>query len=616
MDFNKRFTLKALTTVAAVTAIPYGALRALTPDRFSTVSGTEPGQRKLNGTQTTGREYRNLSTPQYTIVSDRDIPVTLRDGTRLRVDVHRPAKPGRYPVLLAASPYPRQIQDLGAPLGFIEAGATDFFVPRGYVHVIASLRGTGGSEGEFGFFDSQERRDMYDLVEWCAQQPWSDSNVGMIGISYFGMTQLEAAVEEPPHLKAIFPMASTVDLYESASHHGLMSSSFLTPFLSMIGMTSKRTSEFWNGAFVDTVRRALSFPSVHARFAEMNGEAAIAGLKFMLKIPHDPHPWDDLWQEVAVNHPLRDAWWEDRNLLPLLNRVKIPVYLGCDWDNVSLHLPSTFTAHEALTNSQHVQTVLLGAHGLAWPWESLHVEALAWYDHWLKGKDTGILEGPKMRYILPEADGKWRESDSWPIKELSYKKLALRADGRLAEDEGERGERHLMTLGQGLNRPRASVVDAPLSLSWTSEPLDVDMDMVGDIELQLDASSTAIDTAWFAFLQDVDPQGKVVDVTAGYLRASLREVDEKNSRIGAPVLPCTTAQVVPIGEIVNYRIPIVPNARRFKAGHSLRITIASDDQNESIPAILQFRHASVGTSSLNSIQSTSRLLLPILPSNK
>lgn len=96
-------------------------------------------------------------------------------------------------------------------MGFIEAGATDFWVPRGYVHVIANLRGTGGSEGTFGFFDGQEGLDMHDLVEWVAAQPWCDGNVGMIGISYFAMTQLEAAVERPPHLKAIFPTPAMLD---------------------------------------------------------------------------------------------------------------------------------------------------------------------------------------------------------------------------------------------------------------------------------------------------------------------------------------------------------------------------------------------------------------------
>src|SRR6201746_1075552 len=166
-------------------------------------SGIEPGQRRLNGPQTTGRDYRNLPPPPFECVTDGDVAVPMRDGLNLLVDVHRPTEPGRYPVLVAASPYPRQIQDLGVPAGFIEAGVTDFFVRGGYVHVIANCRGTGGSGGTFGFFDGQERRDMYDLVEWAAVQPWSNGNVGMLGISYFACTQMEAAVGKPPHLKAI-----------------------------------------------------------------------------------------------------------------------------------------------------------------------------------------------------------------------------------------------------------------------------------------------------------------------------------------------------------------------------------------------------------------------------
>ena len=193
------------------------------------VAGTEPGQRQLNGPQTTGRTYRNLSEPAHTARCDEDVVVVMRDGVSLLADVHRPDGDGRFPALIAASPYPRQIQDLGAPMGFIEAGASDFWVPRGYVHVIANLRGTGGSGGTFGFFDAQERRDLHDLVEWAAAQPWCDGNVGMIGISYFAMAQLEAAVEQPPHLRAIFPLAVTTDLYEAAMHHGLFSSSFVTP---------------------------------------------------------------------------------------------------------------------------------------------------------------------------------------------------------------------------------------------------------------------------------------------------------------------------------------------------------------------------------------------------
>ena len=566
--------------------------------------------RQLNGPQTTGRDYRQLSEPEFDMRHDNNVAITMRDGTALMADVHRPDAGGRFPALIAASPYPRQIQDLGAPMGFIEAGATDFWVPRGYVHVIANLRGTGDSEGEYGFFDAQERLDMYDLVEWAAAQPWCDGNVGMIGISYFAMTQLEAAVERPPHLKAILPLAVTADLYEGAVHHGLLSSGFVTPFLSMIGLTSDRSDEFWRSLPVQLARKVLHAPPLHRKFATMNGEASLVVMRQLLKLPHDPHPWDQLWLNAAVKHPLRDEWWDERDLTPLLDRIDIPVYLGCDWENVPLHLPSTFLAWKALADNPNVRMGMLDRYGLTWPWESLHTEALAWFDHWLKGRDTGIVDGDPVRYALPGSD-EWHSAESWPPRG-THRELALRADGTLADDEGEPGAREYMVLGAGLNRANPSPIDPPSTLMWTSDPLEEALDMVGDIELRLVAAATASDTAWIAMLQDVSPDETVTDITAGWLRASLREVDEAASLPGGPVLPCRRAQAVPIGEDVEYRIPLVPNARRFKTGHRIRLILASDDQDPSAPVIMNFRHASVGTSSLNTVRSSSRLLLPVV----
>jgi predicted acyl esterase len=254
---------------------------------------------------------------------------------------------------------------------------------------------------------------------------------------------------------------------------------------------------------------------------------------------------------------------------------------------------------------------MLGDHGLSWPWESLHIEALAWFDHWLRGQDTGILEGPPIRYVLP-GDAAWHTAENWPITGTAIHSLALRADGSLATEEGESGARALLTLGAGLNRPQASVTDPPAHLVWTGAPLVHDLDVVGGIELQLDAVSTAMDTAWIVTLQDVAADGTSTNITAGYLRAGLREVDEAASRPGAPVLPCRIFQTVPIGELVHYRIPLVANARRFNAGHRLRLFVTSDDQDPATPAMLTYRHASVGTSSLNSIKSSSRLILPVL----
>ncbi len=573
-------------------------------------AGTGPGERRLNGPQTTGREYRNLSLPRHRMTTDEDVQIRLRDGSRLLADVHRPDGGGRFPALVAASPYPRQIQNLGAPLGFIEAGASDFFVPRGYVHVVVNLRSTGGSDGTFGFFDGGERRDMCDVVEWAAAQPWCDGTVGMIGISYYAMTQLEAAVERPPHLKAIFPVAVTPDLYEAAYHHGLLNSSFLAPFMSAMGVTSGRSDAFWRGRLLSAVRHVLSTPAIHARLAHMNGEAAIGGLRKVMRLHYDPVPWDELFQQIAVEHQVRDGFWDERNVLPLLAQVDIPVYLGCDWQNVPLHLPGTFSSWEALRHNPNVRLGMLGEYGLTWPWESLHVEALAWFDHWLKNADTGIMDGPAVRYHLPGAD-EWRTADSWPPP-AEHRTLTLAADGTLG-GAAEPRSRRFLCQGAGLNRTaNANPFPLPAMLMWDTPPLTHHIDVVGDIELRLTARSTASDLAWIAVLQDVAPDGTVTDVTAGYLRASLRAVDEATSRPGAPVLPCRDPLPVPIGERVEYRIPLVPNARRFAAGHLIRLVLAGEDQSEEVPAIMNFRHTPVGTSSVNEVFAGSVLLLPVL----
>ena len=168
-----------------------------------------------------------------------------------------------------------------------------------------------------------------------------------------------------------------------------------------------------------------------------------------------------------------------------------------------------------------------------------------------------------------------------------------------------------MVLGTGLARARPSETDPPSLLEWTSAPLEQGLDVVGDIELELQATSTAADTAWIVTLQDVAPDGTVVDVTAGWLRASLRRVDPELSSVGAPDLPCRDADAVIPGSLTSYRIPLVSNARRFAAGHRVRLVVTSDDQDPKTPAIMGFRHATVGTSSINTVHSSSRLVLTI-----
>ena len=576
-------------------------------------AGIGPGERHLNGAQTTGRTFMNLSQPEFETRQTNNIGVPVRDGVVLMADLFQPDAEGRVPALLSFSPYPRQIQNVGAPLGFIEAGATDFFVPRGYAHVIANARGTSGSGGMWTFLDQQERDDLYDLIEWIAAQPWCDGNVGMLGVSYFAMAQLAAAVTKPPHLKAIAPLLTTDDVYEAVWHNGLLNSGFISAWLPAVGVLSQRPDDFWRSWRIDAARELLHIPALHEKMQHLNGEKIVTVLKDVIHAHYPEQPFGDLWRAMAVEHPARDAFWDARDTRPLLGTLDIPVYLGADWDNVPLHLPSTFTAWEALKGNPNVRMAMLHPGGFSWPWEALHYEVLAWYDHWLKGRDTGVMDGPPIRYQMPGRDG-WREAADWPPDEATLSPLALRSDGILGAEEEAPGQRSYLYVPEGSGVPaNANPPSLPDRLIWETAPFADAVEFAGNIELALEARITALDTGWIVVLYDIPPAGEPEAITAGWLRASLSAIDPATSRPGAPVVDCRHPTASVPGQRTLYRIPMVPNARHLAPGHALRLVIASADEPDKSPTVLGFTHSVVREASLNTIMSSSRLWLPWLP---
>ena len=149
---------------------------------------------------------QDVSKPMYKMKAEKNIYVRMRDSVRLACDIYRPASEGRFPALLSMGPYGKDIQALNVPRkprhksewGAIEAGDTEFFVRRGYAHVINDVRGTGYSEGKYDICQKKEQEDGYDLVEWIAQQPWCNGSVGMLGISYYAFIQHLVAAQQAP----------------------------------------------------------------------------------------------------------------------------------------------------------------------------------------------------------------------------------------------------------------------------------------------------------------------------------------------------------------------------------------------------------------------------------
>jgi len=192
--------------------------------------------------------------------------------------------------------------------------------------------------------------------------------------------------------------------------------------------------------------------------------------------------------------------------------------------------------------------------------------------------------------------------------------FALRSDGRLGEAESGVGHREYLYLPEGSGEPsNANPHALPDLLDWDTAPFDEPVEFAGEIELTLKAKITALDTSWIAVLYDVPPQGGAVAITAGWLRASLSEVDPGRSRLGAPVLPCRQPIPVAPGRAITYRIPLVPNARHLPAGHRLRLVIASADEAGRSPTVLGFTHTVVREPTRNTVLNNSKLWLPLLP---
>jgi uncharacterized protein len=178
------------------------------------------------------------SSRRYEITEERGIKIPIEDDLNLDCDIFRPTSEEKFPVILAMHPYSTadQSEEL-MPVAFsgqwasYETGDFNFYVRRGYVLAIVNMRGTHKSDGYFGNLDPdpQSIRDIYDTIEWLAAQPWSDGNVGMIGVSYFAVVQKRVAALNPPHLKAIFAPYGWTDGYRDLYYRGgILAHGFLT----------------------------------------------------------------------------------------------------------------------------------------------------------------------------------------------------------------------------------------------------------------------------------------------------------------------------------------------------------------------------------------------------
>jgi putative CocE/NonD family hydrolase len=577
--------------------------------------------------------------PTYAgMISEKDVAVAMRDGVNLSIDIYRPHSTERFPVLLAFAIYNKDLQgpDIAAALppqpawsslwaGPLEAGDTKFFVSRGYVHVIGSPRGIGKSDS-----GGSRQWDSYDLIEWIAQQPWCDGNVGMVGISGFGAEQLYVARQNPPHLKAICPL-------DPRGAYGTLGS----------------FREEYPGGVIHLFRYYLM------HLAAMHGSKGKPGA-----LPADK---EALWQE-AMNNPdykmyphiynvvaqkgqhmppyfqlLIDPYDSESVVVEAeksFENIKVPTYTGSGWYGYTYktHLNGAQNYFEKISAPKKLMFTGPAHHER--PFHALHGEILRWHDHWLKGIDTGIMQDPPVHYWVMGAN-EWRSGTDWPLPETRWTKFYLNSWERLqvapfvpssAEDE---------LPPDAFAQMPPTQTNGVQSLQYFTDPLPHDLLIAGPSVLNLFAAIDHDDTNWFVILKDVGPDGSVRTVregereiprnlperelTRGWLKASHRALDPKRSKPWKPWHPLTrTAQkkVVP-GEIIQYAIEIMATANLFRRGHRICVEIASADMPTGVGGATNAEYVPNHICSSKTIlhkifhdaQRPSHLLLPVISNN-
>jgi uncharacterized protein len=587
----------------------------------------------------------------------RDVMVPMRDGVKLCVDIYRPDVPGKFPALLAYAPHNKDLQtpeacENSSPqpawspfwLGAQEAGDTRFFVSRGYAHIVGNPRGFGKSEGAHPVGLYGEKTDLYDLIEWIAQQPWCDGNIGMIGISAYAGAQWEAAMQQPPHLKAIFP-------YDAMAAYGFRDTypgGVLHPFWYLIGQLgieheAKNRPDALPPEIEALWQEAMKNPD-YRMYGNMYNILTQKGqhtapMFGLLLYPYDPEgsfpqtiPPLLFDLDLKKNDGIRE--FSDANF----DKIKVPAYTGAGWYAYSykFHLQGSQSYYSKMKGTKKL--LFTGPAHLERPWHSFHSEILRWYDHWLKGIDTRIMSEPKVKMWVMGAN-EWHYADDWPVPETQWTKFYLDSWERMRE------EPFVPSSRDGCDQPDAFVQMPPSQtrtiqkLRYMTDPLPEDTMVAGPMALKLYAAIDQEDTNWIVIIKDLGPDVSVRtaregenevptdlperELTRGWLKASHRAIDPSKSKPWKPWHLHNRKACKPVvpGEITEYDIEILSMANLFLKGHRICVEITSADMPTGTALFTNVEyfpyHICSSKTTLHKIYHSelhpSHLLLPIIP---
>jgi len=482
--------------------------------------------------------------------------ITLADGCRLAARIWLPvdaeAKP--VPAILEYLPYRKrdgtsERDQLTHP----------YFAGNGYACIRVDMRGSGESDGLLeDEYLKLEQDDCLEVLGWIAAQPWCTGKVGMIGISWGGFNGLQVAARRPPELAAVISLCSTDDRYADDIHY--MGGCLLNDNLQ------------WSSVMFAYMARSPDKALLGERWREL----------WLNRLNHEP-----LLIANWLKHQRRDAFWKHGSISEDWSAITCPVYLVGGWaDGYSNTIPRMLS---------HLQCPKKGLIG---PWAHKYPhfakpgprigflqEALRWWDKWLKGIETGIMDEPQYRVWMEEPmpprafyeerPGRWVAEPSWPSPNIESKFLHLASDARLSETKPpEKPISYLSPqsvgvgcgawcgFGIGPERPLDQRFDDGRSLCFDSEPLPERFEILGAPVLHLEIAVDRPQVFVAVRLNEVTPDGASARITYGLLNLTHRRSHEN------------PGAVTP-GERMKVEVQLNDIAHAFAAGSRIRVSIST-----------------------------------------
>lgn len=507
---------------------------------------------------------------------DWDVPITMDDGVVLRADIFRPLGAEKVPAILTYGPY-------GKGLAFQEGyktawdimardypdaleGSSNLYqswevpdpekwVPDGYACVRIDSRGAGRSEGYLSVHSPRETKDIYDCIEWLAEQPWCTGKVGMNGISYFAANQWRVAAKQPPHLAAICIWEGFADNYRDATHHGGVLSVF---------------RKNWQDMQVKTVQHGLGERGPRSR---VTGEL-VCGPE---TIPEEELAKNraDMPGDLLRNHLDGDYY---RALGGDLSKITVPLLSAGNWGGQGLHLRGNVEGFLSAASEHKWLEMHGGAH-----WAEFYTDygidiQKRFLGYFLKGEDNGWDKQPKVQIQIRrpgEIKFPVRHEHEWPIARTQWTKFYLDPAGMALTPEAPtaRQTHDYEAMGDGA--------------TFLSAPLEADTEITGPSAAKLFLSSRTRDADVFLVLRVFDPQGEEVvfygaldphtPVGQGWLRASHRKLDPARSLPYRPYHPHDELQPLTPGVPVELDVEIWPTCIVVPKGYRIGLTVRGRD---------------------------------------